>query len=89
MSIDYRYNDGLSLFAFVPFCPLGWPRQQHEQIRTDPMVADIAQANGTTPAQIVLAWLLTLAPDALLTPARLSAAIRQKTSRPAPWRCDN
>ena len=43
------------------------------------MVADIAQADGTTPAQIVLAWLLTLAPDALLTPARLSAAIWQES----------
>jgi aryl-alcohol dehydrogenase-like predicted oxidoreductase len=26
------------------------------------MLADIAQANGATPAQIALAWLLALAP---------------------------
>jgi diketogulonate reductase-like aldo/keto reductase len=52
----------LSLFASRRFCPLGWPRRQYEQIRTDPMVADIAQANGATPAQIALAWLLALAP---------------------------
>src|SRR6202008_2203851 len=29
--------------AFVPFCPLGWPRQQHEQIQTNPVIVGIAQ----------------------------------------------
>jgi aryl-alcohol dehydrogenase-like predicted oxidoreductase len=32
------------------------------------MVADIAQANGATPAQIALAWLLAQAPNVLLIP---------------------
>jgi len=54
--------------AFVPFCPLGWPRLQHEQIRTDPVITGIAQAHGGTPAQIALAWLLALAPNVLLIP---------------------
>ena len=54
--------------AFVPFCPLGWPRLQHEQIRTDPAITGIAQAHGGTPAQIALAWLLALAPNVLLIP---------------------
>jgi pyridoxine 4-dehydrogenase len=54
--------------AFVPFCPLGWPRPQHEQIRTDPVINAIAQAHAGTPAQIALAWLLALAPNVLLIP---------------------
>jgi pyridoxine 4-dehydrogenase len=54
--------------AFVPFCPLGWPHQQHEQIRTDPVIAGLADAQGGTPAQIALAWLLAIAPNVLLIP---------------------
>jgi pyridoxine 4-dehydrogenase len=54
--------------AFVPFCPLGWPRLQHEQIRTDPVITASAQAHSRTPAQIALAWLLALAPKVLLIP---------------------
>ena len=54
--------------AFVPFCPLGWPRPQHEQIRTDPVITAIAEARGATRAQIALAWLLALAPNVLLIP---------------------
>ena len=72
--------------AFVPFCPLGWPRLQHEQIRTDPVDTGIAQAYGGTPAQIALAWLLALAPNVLLSPAHPSAATWQKTFKPAPSR---
>jgi pyridoxine 4-dehydrogenase len=54
--------------AFVPFCPLGWPRGVQNQILTDPRVVDLAVRLGATPAQIALAWLLDLAPNTLLIP---------------------
>jgi Aldo/keto reductase family len=41
------------------------------------VVVDIAQADGATPAQIALAWLLALAPNVLLIPGT------SKRSRPA------
>ena len=44
------------------------------------MVADIALADGATPAQIALAWLLPLVPNVLISPVHLGAAIWQKTS---------
>src|ERR1700742_333200 len=54
--------------AFVPFCPLGWPRKQHDAIRTNPIVAGIAVSHGATPAQVALAWLLAIADNVLLIP---------------------
>jgi pyridoxine 4-dehydrogenase len=58
--------------AFVPFCPLGWPRQQHDAIRTNPVVAGIAANRGATPAQVALAWLLAIADNVLLIPGTSS-----------------
>jgi pyridoxine 4-dehydrogenase len=54
--------------AFVPFCPLGWPKRQHDAIHTHPIVASIAADHGAKPAQIALAWLLALAENVLLIP---------------------
>jgi aryl-alcohol dehydrogenase-like predicted oxidoreductase len=54
--------------AFVPFCPLGWPKKQHDAIRTNPVVTGIAAAHGATPAQVALAWLLSVADNVLLIP---------------------
>ena len=54
--------------AFVPFCPLGWPKQQHDEIRTNPVVTGIAASHGATPAQVALAWLLAIADNVLLIP---------------------
>jgi pyridoxine 4-dehydrogenase len=54
--------------AFVPFCPLGGSRHQHDAIRTNPVVTDIAAGHGTTPAQVALAWLLAIADNVLLIP---------------------
>ena len=54
--------------AFVPFCPLGWPRGVQNQILTSSVVAAHAQRLGATPAQLALAWLLDLAPNILLIP---------------------
>jgi pyridoxine 4-dehydrogenase len=58
--------------AFVPFCPLGWPRKQHDAIRTNPVVTGIATSHGATPAQVALAWLLAIADNVLLIPGTRS-----------------
>src|SRR3984893_8517075 len=57
---------------FVPFCPLGWPKAQHDAIRTDPVVNRVAASHGATPAQIALAWLLAIADNVLLIPGTSS-----------------
>lgn len=58
--------------AFVPFCPLGWPKSHHDAIRTNPVVTSIAAGHGATPAQVALAWLLTVAENVLLIPGTSS-----------------
>ena len=58
--------------AFVPFCPLGGSRHQHDAIRTNPVVTDIAAGHGATPAQVALAWLLAIADNVLLIPGTSS-----------------
>jgi aryl-alcohol dehydrogenase-like predicted oxidoreductase len=58
--------------AFVPFCPLGWPKMQHDAIRTNPTVTGIAVCRGATPAQVALAWLLAIADNVLLIPGTSS-----------------
>lgn len=58
--------------AFVPFCPLGWPEEQHEAIRTNPVVNRVAASHGATPAQVALAWLLAIAGNVLLIPGTSS-----------------
>ncbi|WP_267286729.1 aldo/keto reductase [Kitasatospora acidiphila] len=54
--------------AFVPFCPLGWPRGVQNRILSNPVLADLGRRLGATPAQLALAWLLDLAPNILLIP---------------------
>jgi pyridoxine 4-dehydrogenase len=54
--------------AFVPFCPLGWPRGVQNAILTSSALVDLGARLGATPAQIALAWLLDLAPNVLLIP---------------------
>jgi aryl-alcohol dehydrogenase-like predicted oxidoreductase len=60
--------------AFVPFCPLGWPRGQDNPVLTSPVVAQTAARLGATPAQVALQWLLQLAPNVLLIPGTGSVA---------------
>ena len=60
--------------AFVPFCPLGWPRGPDNPVLTSPVVAQTAARLGVTPAQIALQWLLQLAPNVLLIPGTGSVA---------------
>jgi len=54
--------------AFVPFCPLGWPRGLDNPVLTSPVVIQTAARLGATPPQVALQWLLQLAPNVLLIP---------------------
>ena len=58
--------------AFVPFCPLGWPRGPANPVLTSPVVIQTAARLGITPAQVALQWLLQLAPNVLLIPGTAS-----------------
>jgi pyridoxine 4-dehydrogenase len=58
--------------AFVPFCPLGWPKKARDAIRTNPVVTGIAARRDATPAQVALAWLLAIADNVLLIPGTSS-----------------
>ena len=60
--------------AFVPFCPLGWPREVRQQMLGSPVLAAQAARLRATPAQIALGWLLDLAPNILLIPGTRSRA---------------
>src|SRR5690348_8629451 len=60
--------------AFVPFCPLGWPRGADNPVLTSPVVIRTAARLGITPAQVALRWLLQLAPNVLLIPGTGSVA---------------
>jgi pyridoxine 4-dehydrogenase len=60
--------------AFVPFCPLGWPRGPDNPVLTSPVVIQTAARLGITPAQVALRWLLRLAPNVLLIPETGSVA---------------
>ncbi len=58
--------------AFVPFCPLGWPRGPANPVLASPVVIQTAARLGITPAQVALQWLLQLAPNVLLIPGTAS-----------------
>jgi aryl-alcohol dehydrogenase-like predicted oxidoreductase len=60
--------------AFVPFCPLGWPRGADNPVLTSPAVIRTAARLGITAAQVALQWLLQLAPNVLLIPGTGSVA---------------
>src|SRR6476646_9870432 len=60
--------------AFVPFCPLGWPRGADNPVLTSPVVIRTAARLGITAAQVALQWLLPLAPTVLLSPGTGSVA---------------
>jgi aryl-alcohol dehydrogenase-like predicted oxidoreductase len=52
--------------AFVPFCPLGYPKGQREEILSNLFVNSVATAHDASAAQVALAWLLAIAPNVLL-----------------------
>ncbi|HEX7995795.1 MAG TPA: oxidoreductase [Streptosporangiaceae bacterium] len=58
--------------AFVPFVPLGSAFARGNPVLGDPRVTAIAARLGHTPAQVALAWLLSLRPNVLLIPGTSS-----------------
>ncbi|MGD1237015.1 oxidoreductase [Mycobacterium seoulense] len=58
--------------AFVPFFPLGAAFVQPNPLLTHELVADVADRLGRTPAQVALAWTLSVAPNVLLIPGTSS-----------------
>jgi pyridoxine 4-dehydrogenase len=54
--------------AFVPFCPLGYPRTQREAILANRAVTAVAARHEATAPQVALAWLLALGSHMLLIP---------------------
>jgi len=58
--------------AFVPFFPLGSGFGQANQVLSNEHLRSTANRLGYTPAQIALAWLLSLAPNVLLIPGTSS-----------------
>jgi pyridoxine 4-dehydrogenase len=64
--------------AFVPFCPLGWPRGPDNPVLTSPVVIRTAARLRVTAAQVALQWLYRLAPNVLLIPGTASVAHLQE-----------
>jgi pyridoxine 4-dehydrogenase len=58
--------------AFVPFFPLGSAFARGNPVVGSKQVADTAARIGRTPAQVALAWLLSLRPNVLLIPGTSS-----------------
>jgi pyridoxine 4-dehydrogenase len=67
-SIDVLGECRARNIAFVPFCPLGWPGQGRHRLLASPVLAAVGARLSATPVQVVLAWLLDLAPNILLIP---------------------
>lgn len=64
--------------AFVPFCPLGWPRGEANPVLSSPAVNHTAARLRISPAQVALQRLLQLAPNVLLIPGTASLAHLQE-----------
>ncbi|CQD20344.1 aldo/keto reductase [Mycobacterium europaeum] len=58
--------------AFVPFFPLGAAFIQPNPLLTHELVVEAAERLGRTPAQVALAWTLSVAPNVLLIPGTSS-----------------
>ncbi|WP_066908760.1 oxidoreductase [Mycobacterium interjectum] len=58
--------------AFVPFFPLGAAFARPNPVLSHPLVTETAERLGRTPAQVALAWTLSVAPNVLLIPGTSS-----------------
>jgi pyridoxine 4-dehydrogenase len=58
--------------AFVPFFPLGSAFTDDNPVLGNPVIRRTAEQTGHTPAQIALAWTLSVAPNVLLIPGTSS-----------------
>jgi pyridoxine 4-dehydrogenase len=65
--------------AFVPFFPLGSGFTADNPVLGNPAVQSEASKLGRTPAQIVLAWMLSIAPNVLLIPGTSSVSHLEET----------
>jgi pyridoxine 4-dehydrogenase len=54
--------------AFVPFCPLGFPTAQRDEILNNSVMVGVADRHEASAARVALAWLLAVAPNVLLIP---------------------
>ena len=69
--------------AFVPFFPLGSAFTADNPVLGHPAVKSEAAKLGRTPAQIALAWTLSVAPNVLLIPGTSSVAhLEENTAVP-------
>ncbi|MCV7229118.1 oxidoreductase [Mycolicibacterium komossense] len=64
--------------AFVPFFPLGSAFAQDNPVLGNAIVRRVAADLGRTPAQIALAWTLSVAPNVLLIPGTSSVSHLQE-----------
>jgi aryl-alcohol dehydrogenase-like predicted oxidoreductase len=69
--LDATTEHGIS---FVPFFPLGSAFNAENPVLGNETIRATAQELGRTPAQIALAWTLTVAPNVLLIPGTSSVA---------------
>lgn len=60
--------------AFVPYFPLGSAFHATNPVLTHPEVTAAAERLGRTPAQVVLAWTLSVSPNVLVIPGTSSLA---------------
>ena len=58
--------------AFVPFAPLGFGQSGATSVLGAPQVVEEAERLAVSPAQLVLAWTLAIAPNTLLIPGTSS-----------------
>ena len=58
--------------AFVPFFPLGSAMTPDNQVLANPRLRTAAGRLGRTPAQVALAWMLSLRPNVVLIPGTSS-----------------
>ena len=65
--------------AFVPFFPLGSAFAPDNPVLGQPAVQREASKLGRTPAQVALAWTLSVAPNVLLIPGTSSVSISKRT----------
>lgn len=75
--------------AFVPFFPLGAAFMRPNPVLSDPVVQEIAQRLGRTPAQVALAWTLGVAPNVLLIPGTSSLSHLEENVDVASIRLDD
>jgi aryl-alcohol dehydrogenase-like predicted oxidoreductase len=84
--LDACIEHGIS---FVPFFPLGSAFTADNPVLGHPAVKREASKLGRTPAQIALAWTLSVAPNVLLIPGTSSVAHLEENTAVADIQLDD